>query len=126
MTTTVTTETPSRPNFKQYLAKKNELNALKASAVRCLPMWLWHVVLPPVSSLVYCNKMGYWKPAIAATALFAVTFPIDLAGTVVISSIAPPVLSAAMITSKVKKSREQLGIVMPEEADATLYDRGLM
>ena len=88
-------------------------------------MWLWHLTIPPIVSLVYCNKIGNWTPAIAATAAFAITLPLDLAGLVVTSWIVPPAISAGLITQQVKKSREQLGIVMPEEADALLYNKML-
>jgi hypothetical protein len=119
------TVTATRLPYKEFKAKQQEVNDLKASAVRCTPMWLLHTVLPPITSIVYCSKMGYWKPVIAATAAACITLPLDAAGAAVLTMLVPPAISASMITSKVKKSRESLGIVMPEEADERIYNRNL-
>ncbi len=119
------TASTTRLPYKEFKAKQQEINNLKASAVRCTPMWLLHLVFPPITSIAYCSKIGHWKPVIAATAVACVTLPLDAAGTAVLTATVPPIVSAAMITSKVKKSRESLGIVMPEEADERIYNRNL-
>lgn len=119
--TTMTTRLP----YKEFKAKQQEVNNLKASAIRCTPMWLLHLVFPPITSVVYCSKMGHWTPVIAATAAACITVPLDAAGAAVLTMTVPPIISAGLITSKVKKSRESLGIVMPEEADERIYNRNL-
>ena len=115
----------TRPNFKEYKAKVDNMNNTKAAAIRCLPMWCFHALFPPITSVVYCSKMNYWKPAIVATAVAGVTFAFDVASGAIVSMIIPPATSAAKITSKVQKSRRDLGIIMPEEADERLYNLGL-
>ena len=114
--------TTPRPDYVQFVAKQKGINDMKASSVRCVPLWGFHALCPPIASLVYCAKTNYWMPAIAATASFCVTLPLDMAGLLVTSTFVPPIVSAGMITSRVKRSRRDLGIVMPEEADAMLYD----
>ena len=118
----MTTVTPTRPDFKEFKAKQKEISDIKASAVRCTPMWLLHLVVPPITSIAYCSKIGHWNPVIAASAVACITFPLDLAGTAVLTTFVPPIVSAGMITAKVRKSREDLGIVMPEEADERMYN----
>ena len=118
----MTAMTSERPNFKEFKAKQKEISDIKASAVRCTPMWLLHVVVPPITSIAYCSKMGHWNPVIAATAVACITLPLDVAGTAVLTTLVPPIVSAGMITAKVRKSREDLGIVMPEEADERMYN----
>ena len=118
----MTTMTSTRPDFKEFKAKQKAVTDIKASAVRCTPMWLLHALCPPVVSAIYCSKIGHWNPFIAASAVACITFPLDLMGTVVLTTFVPPIVSAGMITAKVKKSRQDLGIVMPEEADERMYN----
>ncbi len=118
----MTTVNSSRPDFKEFKARQKEITDIKASAVRCTPMWLLHTVLPPIVSVAYCSKIGYWQPVIAASAVACLTVPLDIAGTAVLTAFVPPIVSAGMITAKVRKSRADLGIVMPEEADERMYN----
>ena len=118
----MTSVTSQRLNYKEFKAKQKQICDIKSSAVRCTPMWLLHLTFPPIVSLAYCSKMGHWKPVIAASAVACLTIPLDIAGTAVLTAVFPPIVSAGMITSKVKKSREDLGIVMPEEADERMYN----
>tara|TARA_B100001094_G_C17490729_1_gene466378 strand:- start:158 stop:523 length:366 start_codon:yes stop_codon:yes gene_type:complete len=120
----MTTAPEQRGTYQEYKAKKAEIDNLKASAVRCTPMWLLHLLVPPVVSIAYCSKIGKWTPALAATAAACVTIPLDIAGTAVLSMIIPPAISASMISSTVTSSRKKLGIVMPEEADERMFNRG--
>ena len=108
----MTTVTEQRGTYQEYRTKKAEIDDLKASAVRCTPMWLLHLLVPPIVSVAYCSKMGKWTPAIAATAAACVTLPLDIAGTAVLTMIVPPAISAAMITKTVTGSRKKLGIVI--------------
>ena len=116
--------TTTRPDYDTFKANQTERDNLLASRVRCTPMWLLHLfTFPPIVSVIYCSKINYWKPAIFATATACLTVPLDLAGTVFITGVVPPLISAGMINARVRKSREDLGIMMPDEADRLIYNR---
>ena len=95
---------------------------LKRAKTRCWGIWLSHVLVAPVASAVYSAKTNNWLPFWAATGVFAVTVPIAIVDIGITMSIAPPLTSALMLQNKVRESRRKRGIILPEEAEAKLWD----
>jgi hypothetical protein len=83
---------------------------------------LFHFLLSPVASIYYGSKTGYWMPTLAATGIAVVAVPfavIDLGFTF---AVAPPLTSCLMMCNKSSEKRRQLGILMPEQADAMMAE----
>ena len=97
-----------------------QIGDLKLARVRQGMNGLFHFLLAPVASVYYGSKTGYWMPTLAATgvAVFAVPVSaIDLGFTHAVSS---PLTSCLMMCNKSTEKRRQLGILMPEQADALM------
>ena len=95
---------------------------LKRAKTRCWGIWLSHVLVAPVASAVYSAKTNNWLPFWAATGVFAVTVPIAVVDIGITMSIAPPLTSVLMLQNKVQESGRKRGIILPEEAEAKLWD----
>ena len=95
---------------------------LKRAKTRCWGMWLSHLFVAPVASAVYSAKTNNWLPFWAATGVFCVTVPIAIVDVGITMSIAPPLTSVLMLQNKVQESRRKRGIILPEEAEAKLWD----
>ena len=95
---------------------------LKRAKTRCWGIWLGHFFAAPVASVVYSAKTQNWLPFWTATGVFAVTVPIALVDVGITMSIAPPLTSAIMLQNKVQQARRKRGIILPEEAEAKLWN----
>ena len=95
---------------------------LKRAKTRCWGIWLGHFFAAPIASVVYSAKTQNWLPFWTATGVFAVTVPIALVDVGITMSIAPPLTSAIMLQNKVQQSRRKRSIILPEEAEAKLWN----
>ena len=95
---------------------------LKRAKTRCWGIWLSHFFLAPVASAVYSAKTNNWLPFGVATGVAVVGIPLAVIDIGITSGIVAPITSAAMLTGKVQEARRKKGIILPEEAEAKLYD----
>ena len=95
---------------------------LKRAKTRCWGIWLSHFFLAPVASAVYSAKTNNWLPFGVATGVAVVGIPLAVIDIGITTGIVAPITSAAMLTGKVQESRRKKGIILPEEAEAKLYD----
>ena len=97
-----------------------QLADLKLARVRQGINGLAHFIAGPIASVAYGVKTGYWVPTLAATGVAVVTAPIALADFGLTFFVAPPVTSCLIMCTKSNEKRRQLGIMMPEQADAMM------
>ena len=95
---------------------------LKRAKTRCWGIWISHLFLAPVASCVYAAKTNNWLPTAIATGVAAVGVPLAIVDLGITAAIAAPVTSAAMLTGKVCEARRKRGIILPEEAEAKLFN----
>ena len=81
---------------------------------------LFHFLLAPVASVYYGSKTGYWMPTLAATGVAVVAAPLAVIDLGFTFAVAPPLTSCLMMCNKSSEKRRQLGILMPEQADALM------
>ena len=113
-------------SFDSFLAEKRESDCIKQARVRQGAMAAAHLVVPPVVSVAYAVKTNNWMPTIAATGAAAICAFADAGlGFPIMSMTIPPATSALMIANKGSDARRRLGIVMPEQADKLLYEKGI-
>ena len=125
-THTITQMTTQSAGFDSFLAEKRESDCIKQARVRQGAMVAAHLVVPPVVSTIYAVKTNNWMPTIAATGAAVVCAVADAGlGFPILSMTVPPVTSAVMIANKGSDARKRLGIVMPEQADKLLYEKGI-
>ena len=117
--------TNSRPDYKEFKAKQDLYNDLRAAKSRCWSSWLWVLAGGAIGSIVRSAQTGNWIPTAAATGVALVAIPIAAVDVGITFMFAPPITAGALFTSKAISSRKKLGIVMPEEAEVMLYDKGL-
>ena len=94
----------------------------KRAKTRCWGVWVSHLFLAPVASLVYCAKTSNWVPFAVGSGIAVVGLPLAVIDIGITSGIIAPVTSAAMISSKIQEARRKRGIILPEEAEAKLFD----
>ena len=112
--------------YTEFQAQKQELLDLKAARTRSYGSWLWCLGLGAIGSVVQSARTGNWKPTIVATCVAvpcAVLSPADAGITLML---APPVTAAAMFTSRTSSARNKLQIIDPAQADALLFDKGVL
>jgi hypothetical protein len=95
---------------------------LKRAKTRCWGVWVSHLFLAPVASIVYCAKTSNWLPFAVGTGVAVVGLPLAVIDIGLTSGIIAPVTSAALISSKIQESRRKQKILLPEEAEAKLFD----
>ena len=95
---------------------------LKRAKTRCWGIWVSHLFLAPVASCVYAAKTNNWLPTAVATGVAVVGIPLAVFDLGVTVTLAAPITSAAMLSSKVQEARRKKGIFIPEEAEAKLFD----
>ena len=113
-------------NYQSYLSRKEEIDTIKAARTRTYGSWLWCIGLGAIGSVIQSTRTGNWKPTIVATVVAvpcAFMAAVDMGVTL---TLAPPVTAAAMFASKTGTARQKLQIVDPKEADALLFDKGLL
>ena len=95
---------------------------LTRAKTRCWGIWVSHLFLAPVASIVYASKTNNWMPTAIATGIAVVGLPLAVIDIGITTGIIAPVTSAAMLTGKVQEARRKKGIFLPEEAEAALYN----
>ena len=97
-----------------------QIGDLKLARVRQGMNGLFHFLLAPVASVYYGSKTGYWVPTLAATGVAVVAVPLAVVDLGLTFAVAPPLTSCLMMCNKSSEKRRQLGILMPEQADALM------
>ena len=108
------------------VAEKRESDCIKQARVRQGAMAAAHLAVPPIVSAIYAVKTNNWMPTIIASGAAVFTVVVDAGiGAPVLTWSVPPAISAIMISNKSNDARKRLGIVMPEQADKLLYEKGI-
>jgi len=95
---------------------------LKRAKTRCWGIWVSHLFLAPVASCVYAAKTNNWLPTAVATGVAVVGLPLAVIDLGITTGLVAPITSAVMLSNKVQESRRKKGILLPEEAEAALYN----
>ena len=95
---------------------------LKRAKTRCWGIYISHLFLAPVASCVYAAKTNNWLPTAVATGIAVIGLPLAVIDIGITTGIVAPVTSAVMLSNKVLESRRKKGIMMPEEAEAKLWN----
>lgn len=106
---------------------------LQGARIRVGLMALFHILFPPVASIVYSIKARYFKPLIIATVVGLFTSTISslvvaspeppLASKFIVAiglGFIPPLISFLLLEARVKILRDRHGIRIPEQADRLL------
>ena len=99
-----------------------QIKDVKLASVRQGMNGLFHFLLAPVASVYYGSKTGYWTPTLAATGIAVVAVPLAVVDAGITLAFAPPITSCLMMCNKSSEKRRQLGILMPEQADAMMAE----
>ena len=99
-----------------------QIKDIKVARVRQGLNGLAHFLLGPIASVAYGAKTGYWLPTFAATGVAVVTLPLAVLDIGFTFAVAPPLTSCLMMCNKSSEKRRQLGILMPEQADALMVN----
>ena len=97
-----------------------QIGDLKLARVRQGMNGLFHALTAPIASVYYGAKTGYWMPTLAATGVAVVAVPLAIIDLGFTFAVAPPLTSCLMMCNKSSEKRRQLGIMMPEQADALM------
>ena len=103
-----------------YAIAGEQIKDIKLAQVRQGMNGLFHFLLAPVASIYYGSKTGYWMPTLAATGVAVVALPFAVADLGLTFAVAPPLTSCLMMCNRSSEKRRQLGILMPEQADALM------
>lgn len=85
---------------------------------------MWCLGVGAIGSVIRSAQTGNWRPTLVATGVAAVCLPIASLDMGVTFATIPPVTAGAMFTSKAMSSRKRFGFVLPQEAEAKLYEMG--
>ena len=99
-----------------------QIGDLKLARVRQGLNGLAHFIAGPIASVAYGSKTGYWMPTLAATGVAVVAVPLAIIDLGFTFAVAPPLTSCLMMCNKSSEKRRQLGILMPEQADAMMAE----
>ena len=97
-----------------------QIGDLKLARVRQGLNGLAHFISGPIASIYYGAKTGHWVPTLAATGVAVVAVPVAVVDFGFTLAVAPPLTSCLMMCNKSSEKRRQLGILMPEQADALM------
>ena len=97
-----------------------QIGDLKLARVRQGMCGVSHFFGGPLASFYYGAKTGHWVPTLVATGAAVVTLPVAIVDAGFTFAVAPPLTSAMMLINKSSEKRRQLGILMPEQADAMM------
>ena len=99
-----------------------EYKDLNRAKTRCWGIWVSHLLLAPVGSIVYAAKTNYWIPTVVGTGIALVGIPLAVIDLGITAGIAAPVTSAAMLTGKVCESRRKRGILTADQAEQKIFN----
>ena len=99
-----------------------QLYDLKLARVRQGLNGLFHFFGGPFASVFYGAKTGYWVPTLVGTGVAVVAVPVAAIDFGFTFAVAPAATSCLMMCSKSSEKRRQLGILMPEQADAMMAE----
>ena len=103
-------------DFKAFKTHKKAEANLKQAQIKSGNVFWGHFFGGPIASFYYANKTSNWVPTMVASGVAIVTLPMAVIDAGFTFCIAPAVVSGAMLINKANSKREELGIVMPEEA----------
>ena len=124
VTTVTQTTTTSSNSSLEYLAKQVRARDIETARVRGWGYFVGAYFTGPIWPAVIANRTGEWTPFWVGLGLGVVSLPLAVMDLGVISSIPAAGVGTAMMASKSKDKRRQLGIVSPEQADVKLFSRG--
>jgi hypothetical protein len=110
-------------DYKDYMAAKAEVAALKQARVRVWGVVASHIVLAPVASVVYAIKTENWVPTLVGTGVAVVGIPLALIDLGITASIIAPVASASLFIKKALHKRNEFQFLTPEQADMALFEK---
>ena len=110
-------------DYKDFMAQKAEVAALKQARVRVWGVVASHLVAAPVASVVYAIKTENWVPTLVGTGVAIVGLPLALIDLGITTTIVAPVSSAAFFIKRALKKREEFQVLTPEQADLLLFEK---
>ena len=124
---TPTPETKTDNNVSEtleYMAKVQDVKDIQTARVRGWGYFVGAYFTGPIWPAVIANRTGEWTPFWVGLGLGVVSLPFAFLDLGIISSVPAAGVGTAMMASKSKDKRRQLGIVSPEQADVKLFSRG--
>ena len=110
-------------DYKDFMAQKAEVAALKQARVRVWGVVVSHLVAAPISSVVYAIKTENWVPTLVATGVGIVGIPLAVIDAGITAGVLAPVSSAALFIRRGLKKREEFQFLTPEQADLALFEK---
>ena len=110
-------------DYKDFMAQKAEVAALKQARVRVWGVVASHLVAAPVASVVYAIKTENWVPTLVGTGVAIVGLPLAMIDLGITASIIAPVTSAALFIKRGMTKRQEFQFLTPEQADLALFEK---
>ena len=110
-------------DYKDFMAQKAEVAALKQARVRVWGVVASHLVAAPIASVVYAIKTENWVPTLVGTGVAIVGLPLAMIDLGITASIVAPVASASLFIKRSLKKREEFQFLTPEQADVALFEK---
>ena len=110
-------------DYKDFMAQKAEVAALKQARVRVWGVVASHLLAAPVASVVYAIKTENWVPTLVGTGVAIVGLPLALVDLGITTTIVAPVASASLFIKRSLKKREEFQFLTPEQADVALFEK---
>ena len=114
---------PFLMDYKDFMAQKAEVAALKQARVRVWGVVASHLLAAPVASVVYAIKTENWVPTLVGTGVAIIGLPLALVDLGITTTIVAPVSSAALFIKRSLKKREEFQFLTPEQADVALFEK---
>jgi hypothetical protein len=113
---------PVEPVTNNAAIAAEQIKDIKLARVRQGLNGLAHFVAGPIASVYYGSKTGYWMPTLAATGVAVIGLPLALVDMGLTFALAAPVTSCLLMCNQSSEKRRQLGILLPEQADAMMSE----
>ena len=111
-------------DYLEFHEKKQTIKDLRAAKSRCWSSWIWCLGAGCIGTVIRSAQTGNWRPTLVATGIAVVCVPVAAADMGISLATIPPITAGAMFTSKAMSSRKRFGFVLPEEAEAKLFEMG--